>query len=314
MKNEEFRTRLDAELSRITWTPDDRRKALARTDKGGTIIMKRKVLISLMLAALMLLMALTAYAASLLFSAKADIARIADQALREQYGITDEMQVYFRRTVEQRDGGNAVVTYTGNWDLEYPLGTYTVTVSGKNAKAAWSHDGESTAGGLDAEAWGVDQINEMMRLYKETHDMKEYYDKAAAISLKHKEYSAVRANHTEDGETEESFNAKQAALREKSRLTEEELLSVAQRAIEATYGLNKEQMDKLAHNPALSWYHEADGKLYYDACLVLIQRPSDDPQVFPEYTKMDGEYVVTIDTDSGVVEDIRYDAALAGNG
>ena len=314
MNENEFRSRLDAELSQITWTPGNRRAALARMSRGGTMIMKRKVLISLMLAALTLLMALTAYAASVIFGPRVDIARTADRALEEQYGITDEMQVFFQRAVERMDGRSAVVTYTGNWDLNYVLGTYTVTIDGKQARAVWSHDGESTEGGLDAEAWGIDQLNEMIRLYRDTHDMSVYYEKAVAAAMKHHQKVENPTRRVEDAETEESFNARQAALREKSGLSEEELLSVARQAIETAYGLTAEQMDKLAHNSFLSWYHEIDGKLYYDACMVLIQRPSDDPNQYPEYVKMDGEYFVQIDAATGVVEDMTYDAALAGNG
>ena len=71
MNEQEFRTRLDAELSQIEWTSRNRQQVLAGTFKGGKI-MKRKVLISLTLAALLLVMALTAYAATVMFSPKAD--------------------------------------------------------------------------------------------------------------------------------------------------------------------------------------------------------------------------------------------------
>lgn len=277
-------------------------------------IMKRKMSTALAFALVLALLSVTAFAASLVFSPKVDIARMADNALKEQYGITDEMQVYFRREVAQTGDRSAVVTYTGNWDLNYVLGTYTVTVNGDEAQAVWSHDGESTEGGLDAEAWGVDQLNEMMRQYKETHDMTGYYDKAAAIARKYSANAITRENHTDDAETEESFNAKQAALREKSKLGEDELLSIARQAVQAAWLLSAEQMDKLAYNPGLSWYHEIDGTLYFDACFVLIQKPSDDPARYPDYTKMDGEYWVQINTQTGVVEDLTYDAALAGNG
>ena len=54
--------------------------------------------------------------------------------------------------------------------------------------------------------------------------------------------------------------------------------------------------------------------MYYEACFVLIQQPGDDPEAWPEYVKMDGEYCAVINTDTGAVEDIFYDAALAGNG
>ena len=277
--------------------------------------MKRKMSFGLVLALILALLSMTAFAASLVFSPKADIARLADRALEEQYGITDEMQVYFHRAVDQKKDGSAVVTYTGNWELRYVLGEYTVTVHGKDAKAVWSHDGEDTSGGLDAAAWGVDQLNEMMRLYKETHDMSAYIDKAEAVAAK-RGAAVENPLFTPESEriTEEEYLSRQDALRAKSKLTEAELLAIARQAVESTYSLNAEQMDKLAHNPGLSAYLEADGRLMYETCMVLIQQPSDDPNVYPEYVQMDGEYIVLIDTVSGVVEDIRYDAELAGNG
>lgn len=314
MNEQEFRTRLDAELSQIEWTSRNRQQVRAGTFKGGKI-MKRKVLISLMLAALLLVMALTAYAATVMFSPKADAALRANRILEKEYGITDEMQVFFHRSVNENPDGSAVVIYTGNWDLEYVLGEYTVTLNGQEATAAWSHDGEDTSGGLDAEAWGVEQLNEMIRLYKETHEMSAYYDKGAAIGKKHSTTEAPLVTPpVASGTSEEEWKAQQSALKEKSKLSENELILIARQAIEAAYGLNADQMGKLTHNPGLSWYFEKDGQVYYEACLVLIQQPSADPNVFPDYIQMDGEYSVLINTDTGVVEDIFYDAALAGNG
>lgn len=277
--------------------------------------MKRKVLISLTLAALLLVMALTAYAATVMFSPKADAALRANRILEKEYGITDEMQVFFHRVVTENPDGTAVVTYTGNWDLAYVLGEYTVNLNGKEATAAWSHDGEDTSGGLDAEAWGVEQLSEMMRLYKETHDMSAYYDKGAAIEKKHSTTEAPLVTPpVASGTSEEEWLGQQAALRKKCKLTENDMLLIARQAVETAYQLSAEQMEKLAHNPGLSWYFEKDGQVYYEACLVLIQQPSADPNVFPDYIQMDGDYGVLINTGTGVVEDIFYDAALAGNG
>ena len=314
MNEQEFRTRLDAELSQIEWTSRNRQQVRAGTFKGGKI-MKRKVLISLTLAALLLVMALTAYAATVMFSPKADAALRADKVLEEKYGITDEMQVFFHRSVNENPDGSAVAIYTGNWDLEYVLGEYTVTLNGQEATAAWSHDGEDTSGGLDAEAWGVEQLNEMIRLYKETHEMSAYYDKGAAIGKKYRTtVEPMVTPPVASGTSEEEWKAQQSALKEKSKLSENELILIARQAIEAAFGLNADQMGKLTHNPGLSWYFEKDGQVYYEACLVLIQQPSADPNVFPDYIQMDGEYSVLINTDTGMVEDIFYDAALAGNG
>lgn len=278
-------------------------------------VMKRKMSLGLVLAIVLVLLSVTAFAASLVFSPRVDIARIADKALEEQYGITDEMQVYFRRAVTENGDGSGTVTYTGNWDLCYVLGEYTVTVQGKEAKAVWSHDGESTEGGLEAEAWGKEQIAEMMRLYKETHDMTAFYNQAIAIALKHGQ-PVENPLYVPQGEeiTEEIFHQRQDALRARSRLTEEELLAIARQAVQSAYGLDAAQMQKLAHNPGMSSYQETDGQVLYEACLVLIQKTGGDPNAYPEYTYKDGEYGVLINTETGVVEDIFFDAALAGNG
>ena len=288
---------------------------LSLTQKEEKPIMKRKMSAALVFAVVLVLLSVSAFAASLVFSPKADAGLRADKVLEEKYGITSEMQVFFHRSVNEKPNGSTVVTYIGNWDLAYVLGEYTVTLNGKDAAVTWSHDGEDTSGGLDSEAWGVEQLNEMMRLYKETHDMSTYYNKGAGIGLKHTEAEKPQITApVASGTTEEEWKAQQSALKEKSKLSENELILIARQAIEAAYGLNADQMGKLTHNPGLSWYFEKDGQVYYEACLVLIQQPSADPNVFPDYIQMDGEYGVLINTDTGVVEDIFYDAALAGNG
>lgn len=291
------------------------RLLLSLIQKEEKPIMKKKMSAALVFAVVLVLLSVSAFAASLVFSPKADAGLRADKVLEEKYGITREMQVFFHRSVNEYPDGSAVVTYTGNWDLAYALGEYTVHLNGKEATAAWSHDGEDTSGGLDAEAWGVEQLNEMMRLYKETHDMSAYYNKGAAIGLKHPavEMPEITAP-VASGTTEEEWKGAQAALMKRSKLSEEDMLLIARQAIEAAYQLSAEQMEKLAHNPGLSWYFEKDGQVYYECCHVLIQQRSDDPSVYPDYIQMDGEYGVLINTGTGVVEDIFYDAALAGNG
>ena len=288
---------------------------LSLTQKEEKPVMKRKMSAALVFALILALLSVSALAASLVFSSRADAGILADKALAEQYGVTDEMLVFFHREIDERENGETVVTYTGNWDMKYVLGTYTVTLQGKDARVTWSHDGEDTSGGLDAEAWGVEQLNEMMRLYKETHDMSAYYNKGAAIGLKHPavEMPEITAP-VASGTTEEEWKGAQAALMKRSKLSEEDMLLIARQAIEAAYQLSADQMEKLAHNPGLSWYFEKDGQVYYECCHVLIQQRSDDPSVYPDYIQMDGEYSGLINTGTGVVEDIFYDAALAGNG
>ena len=49
------------------------------------------------------------------------------------------------------------------------LGKYTVIVDGQTVKNIfWSHDGEDMRGGLEASAWGKDQLDENLRIDPET--------------------------------------------------------------------------------------------------------------------------------------------------
>ena len=64
------------------------------------------------------------------------------------------------------EGGAIVVTYEGRESLAYVLGKYTVIIDGQTVKnICWSHDGEETSGGLEASAWGKDQLDEIAEKY-----------------------------------------------------------------------------------------------------------------------------------------------------
>lgn len=98
-------------------------------------------------------------------SARVNAELYANQALEEKYGITPVMLDYFSRTVEKTDENVYTVRYTGCEIWAYVLGTYEVIVDRNTVTStSWSRDGESTSGGLDAEAWGSDQLMEMLRL------------------------------------------------------------------------------------------------------------------------------------------------------
>ena len=67
-----------------------------------------KLVLTMMIA--LVLMATTALAATLLFSPRYDALQLADQALLEKYGITEEMQPGLIHFVTEMDG-KTVVTY-----------------------------------------------------------------------------------------------------------------------------------------------------------------------------------------------------------
>lgn len=92
---------------------------------------------------------------------------LADQALLEKYGITEEMQPGLIHSVIEKDG-RTVVTYEvveSTVMRENRFGTYIVTVVDGQADAVWSMDGMDTTGGLDAPAWGAEQLLRYVREY-----------------------------------------------------------------------------------------------------------------------------------------------------
>ena len=48
--------------------------------------------------------------------------------------------------------------------------------------------------------------------------------------------------------------------------------------------------------------------------ISLQQQTSGDPRVFPPFTEWDGVYWVSVNVETGVIEDILYDSLLGGNG
>ena len=271
--------------------------------------MKKKLTAVVLAIALALLGAAGAYAAGLIFSPRAEAGLLASQALEARYGVTPEMLAYFHQETEKAPDGQTVVTFRGLEGLEAVLGVYTVTVEGKEAQAVWSLEGQDTSGGLDAPAWGREQLQEMMRLYQQKGDTVEIFQKAQRAA------QTQMSAQAEAALSEEDFDRQQAAFAEKSRLTEQELVTLAREAAQLTYQLTPAQAEKLAYNPYLSAYTVTDeGALCYEVTLTLIQQPPADPEQRPEYTPGDGDYLVLVNTETGVIENIQYMANLLGNG
>ena len=159
--NKDIQAAMDRRLSYLNDLPSCRAAVQARI-AGEETVMKKKMSVSLVFAMILVLLSVAALAAGLLLSPRADASRIADRALEETYGVTAEMQTFFAREEEEREDGTVLVTYTGIGQLAYPLGTYTAEVKGTKAAIRWSHDGEDTSGGYEAECWGREQLGQML--------------------------------------------------------------------------------------------------------------------------------------------------------
>ena len=297
----EFKEIVDRRLSHITWTEAQGREVLRLISEEERPVKKMRLGVVVVVAVLCLSLA-TALAAGLVFNPRVEAVRLAEQALEAKFGVTSEMLTHFSRSVETVDGGYKAV-YTGAGALEGVLGAYTVEVKDGAAEATWSHDGADTSGGLDALAWGSEQLAEMLRLHKENRNGKVYYDKAKALPQPTPEVNAEKA-----------VDAEQARMAEESKLSEVVMIDLAREAVRQVYGLSDAQMLQLVHEPVMSWYRMLDGALCYDVNLQLQQKQAADPSQMPEYTEMDGVYTVTVNTDTGAIESVLYESALGGNG
>ena len=278
----------------------------------------KKLSVGLILALVLTLMTVTALAAGLIFSPKADALSLADQAMEKTYGIDQSMLGYFRRTAQEQSGGVTVVTYEGCETLSYVLGTYTVTVNGSKAEAVWSREGEDTSGGLDADAWGIDQLREMLRISTTQHEAKEYLAKAKAINEKHGLSLPPAAWTQLPPETEAEYAARMEKIKKDiqavQKLSYEELSALARQALTMTYHLTEEQEKLLTSDRDMDVYAYVNGQPCLEVFFSLQQKPSPAPDEWPEWTEMDGQYYVSVNVETGVIEDVLYDSGLNGNG
>lgn len=255
----------------------------------------------------------TAMAAGLFFSPRMDAVMVAEDALELEYGITQEMLTYFHRETEKLPDGSYLVTYEGIEQMEVVLGKYSIVVRDKNAAVQWSHDGMDTAGGLDALAWGSDQLNEMIRIHKETHSSTEYVAKAQEIA--EKQGAQPAESMAVNVLTEQEYEAEQTALASESKLSVPEMEVLAREAVQMVYALSDDQVKMMVYVPEMSCFNRlADGKLCYAVNLQLVQAQSEDPTEFAEYTQGDGIYTITVNAESGEIESILYESNLYGNG
>ena len=186
LEEKDIQAAMNRRLSALTDDPLRRAKIRQRIAQKEEPRMMKKFSAGLAFLLALMLMTATALAANLILSPKLSAINIADRALEDRYGITLTMQTYFGRTEAEQPDGSVLVTYEGVEDMAYALGQYTVTVrNGQAVSTAWSHDGESTEGGFESDAWGAEQIQEMLRLNEETGSTAAFDDYIEAVNARH---------------------------------------------------------------------------------------------------------------------------------
>ena len=270
----------------------------------GEIKVKKKLTLSMVLVIVLLLIAVTALAAGIIFAKRVPATEIADQALLRTYGITAQMQSLFIRETAEGEGGTTVVTYEGRESLAYVLGKYTVVVDGQTVKNIyWSHDGEDTSGGLEASAWGKDQLDEILRIDPETGKQAQLYTFNPYIDRINREHGFDYQAYWEEDEDEyvvvlEGEDVQKA--KERQAFSAHEFVQIAKEAVGVRYHLTSQQISLMSiDTDENSAYVLLDGTLCY-RCWIIAGELS------TEETEQDGAYTVYLNLETGVVEDIQF--------
>ncbi|MBR3108680.1 MAG: hypothetical protein IKH30_16085 [Clostridia bacterium] len=283
--------------------------------KGGKkSVMGKKVSAMLVLAIVLMLLTATALAAGIIFAKRVPATEIADQALLKTYGITAQMQAMFMRKIAEGEGGTIVVTYEGREHLAYVLGKYTVIVDGQTVKnICWSHDGEDTSGGLEASAWGKDQLDEILRIDPETGKQAELRTFDPYIERINREHGFdYQAYWEENGDKKYEVVLDKEGIqkaKERQAFSAHDFVQIAKEAVGVRYHLTPQQISLMSIDvDENSAYVLLDGTLCY-RCWIFVGELSS------EETEQDGTYTVYLNLETGVVEDIVFlSKHCGGNG
>ena len=310
MKDEQIRAQIhqavDAHGEHLRTDPFLAQRIMNQERTGETVV-KKRLSAGLVLAIVLILLTLTALAAAgIIFAKRVPATEIADQALLQTYGITARMQSLFNRKTAEGEQGSTVVTYEGRERLAYVLGKYTVVVDGQTVKSiSWSHDGENTSGGLEASAWGKDQLDEILRIDPETGEPAPLLTFDPYVDRINREQGFDYLEHLEETENEgcvvvlEEEDLQTAKNRQ--AFSTREFVQIAKEAVGVRYHLTAQQVSSLSVDvDENSAYVLLDGTLCY-RCWIFLES-----ELTGEKTGQDGTYTVYMNLETGVVEDIQF--------
>lgn len=302
MKNE-FQKLVDRDLSGLCWNERMRQTVLHSLQKEEEPV-KRKMTVGMAFVMVLILLGSFALAAGMMFSPRYDTLTLADNALLETYGITDELLAFFGRTLTKEDGVSTI-TYRGMEDLQDVTGDYVVTIENGKASARWSLDG--IAGG-----WNAEKLVEVNAICKQQGNC--YGDVIALANADAARYQLPSAASVHEVPTEAEMLA-QMNKREKesemaraaAKLTTAEMEDSARGALKERFGLKDQQISKLELVEESCDWHIEEGQKLYSLYYWLSQTEK-------AWTEDDGIYIVEVNVETGIVEEINYDTGLLGNG
>lgn len=171
MKNKNLRDSIDREMSHIRW--ENHQQVFDALNKTPQRPARSRRSFMMVAAAALVLMTVTAWAMTLLFSPRYDAEKAARQALQETYGFSDKTLAIFSSQAEKTASGYTV-TFESHGFCPEEVGIYTVTLDhqGKATETAWSLEGETD----QTKAWTVQQLEEAIerRIVTQEAEIKEY--------------------------------------------------------------------------------------------------------------------------------------------
>lgn len=280
--------------------------------------MRRIIKMVISLIAVISLIFSVAAAEDIVYSERCIKIKQAEKAIREKYWIVPDMYTFFVREVTETDDGRITVTLRGTDQFYWVLGTYTGSSDGKSTTASWSNEGKQTYGGFDAPAWDALQLHQMVELARKERDTGAFFHQAVAIAQRDDpDYTEQRPQDPmliyEHGFELTVPHPDHETIEAKSRFTKAELNDIAIAAITETYQLDADVATKISEidsEPDFR-YEIKEGQLIYHAWMGLQQSDEDYSDITIPKNEHDGQYLVLINAETGIVEDILYDALLA---
>ena len=280
--------------------------------------MRRIIKMMISLIAVISLIFSVAAAEDIVYSERCNKIKQAEKAIREKYWIVPDMYTFFVREVTETDDGRITVTLRGTDQFYWVLGTYTGSSDGKSTTASWSNEGKQTYGGFDAPAWDALQLHQMVELARKERDTGAFFHQAVAIAQRDDpDYTEQRPQDPmliyEHGFELTVPHPDHETIEAKSRFTKAELNDIAIAAITETYQLDADVATKICEiesEPDFR-YEIKEGQLIYHAWMGLQQSDEDYSDITIPKNEHDGQYLVLINAETGIVEDILYDALLA---
>ncbi|MEG1967359.1 MAG: hypothetical protein RR142_06755 [Clostridia bacterium] len=259
---------------------------------------KRKVSMGLILIIVLLLVSVAALAVTLVQrSEESNTMLIANQALFEKYGLTNQTIGLFAKNAK-KDGEIWTVNYIANGYAPVLLGQYLVTVhGGKAAEITWSYDGSKEdleKGDLTSPIWGQKQLEMAL----------ENPEEASAISGPLYEIDSALPlpdDQRQEGDAWWLGEMVHPAAPGTEDIKQEKAMSIALQAITQEYSLTKDELE----SAQLSQVKE--GKAAGEA--IFYQRDAGNPiWTFGFQLVQDG-----VDMDIAVVVDARTGEVLKTN-